>query len=104
MAKISKNNIYAIKYLFAQGLTVDQISAELNLTTDNIQSIIESEKLIVQPPTAKDLMINKTSVKKNNSVSIMTKEASMMNDHNRAKYTEQTQQAKNSHIFNPFDK
>jgi orotate phosphoribosyltransferase-like protein len=102
MAKISKNNIYAIKYLFNQGLTSEQISIELNLTVENIQSVIESENLKIKTPTAKDLMINKTAVKKTNSVSIMTQEASMVNDHNRSKYSQTTE--KPNHIFNPFAK
>lgn len=100
--KISKNNIYAIKYLVAQGMDNKQIADELNLNADNIQAIIVSENLLPKAPTAKDLMINKTAVKKTNSVSIMTQEASMMNDHNRAKHQEKTETP--SHIFNPFNK
>lgn len=102
MAKISKNNIYAIKYLVSQGLNSEQIANELGLSSENIQSIIESENLIPKPPSAKDLMINKTAVKKTNSVSIMTQEASMMNDHNRSKMNS-TKETPN-HIFNPFKK
>jgi len=102
MAKISKNNVYAIKYLFAQGLNAEQMSAELNLSVENIQSVIESENLKITTPSAKDLMINKTAVKKTNSVSIMTQEASMMNDHNRSKI-DSKKEAPN-HIFNPFKK
>lgn len=102
MSKLSKSSIYAIKYLFSQGLTAEQISSEINLSVDNIQSVIESENLVKEPPTAKDLMINQTAVKRTNSVAIMTKEASMMNDHNRTKFSSQ----KNSteHIFRPFNK
>lgn len=102
MAKISKNNMYAIKYLVSQGQTAEQIAEELNLSIDNIQSFIVSENLIPKQPTAKDLMINKTAVKKTNSVSIMTQEASMMNDHNRAKYDQQKKN--NGHIFQPHKK
>jgi orotate phosphoribosyltransferase-like protein len=100
--KISKNNMYAIKYLVAQGLNSEQIASELNLNVDNIQSIIVSENLLSKAPTAKDLMINKTAVKKTNSVSIMTQEASMVNDSNRAQY--QSDSKKSEHIFNPFKK
>lgn len=104
MAKVSKNNIYAIKYLFSQNFTVEQIAAETNLSVDSVQSIIESENLIkINPqPTAKDLMITKTAVKKNNTVAIMTQEASMMNDHNRAKLS--SSQKSPDHIFKPFNK
>lgn len=102
MNKLSKSSIYAIKYLFSQGLNAEQISAEINLSIDNIQGVIESENLIKQPPTAKDLMINQTAVKRTNSVSIMTKEASMMNDQSRAKFT--SQKSSPDHIFRPFNK
>lgn len=102
MSRISKNNTYAIKYLAAQGLDAEGIAKELNLNTENVQAIMVSEDLIPKPPAAKDLMINKTAVKKTNSVSIMTQEASMMNDHNRAKYTQG--QKNTSHIFQPFKK
>jgi orotate phosphoribosyltransferase-like protein len=102
MAKISKNNVYAIKYLFIQGLNAEQMSDELNLSVENIQSVIESENLKITTPSAKDLMINKTAVKKTNSVSIMTQEASMMNDHNRSKIDHKKEAP--SHIFNPFKK
>ncbi|NBX73263.1 MAG: hypothetical protein EBQ89_03075 [Alphaproteobacteria bacterium] len=104
MAKISKNNIYAIKYLFSQNFTLEQIAAETNLSIDSIQAIVESENLIKtnQQPTAKDLMINKTAVKKNNTVAIMTQEASMMNDHNKTKLSHL--QKSPDHIFKPFNK
>lgn len=102
MSKISKNNIYAIKFLVGQGFDNKQIAEELNLNPDNVQSIIVSENLLPKTPTAKDLMINKTAVKKTNSVSIMTQEASMANDHNRTKY--QSDSNKSEHIFNPLQK
>lgn len=102
MSKVSKNNIYAIKHLVSQGLSSEQIAKELNLNLSNVESIIVSENLIPKTPSAKDLMINKTSVKKTNNVSIMTQEASMANDHNRAKY--QTDSTKSEHIFNPLHK
>lgn len=103
MSKVSKNNIYAIKYLFGQGLDAEQISAETKITVNAVQSIIESENLTRPgPPTAKDLMINKTAVKKTNSVAVMTQEASMVNDHNRTKHTQSTKNT--DHIFKPFKK
>jgi hypothetical protein len=106
MAKVSKNNIYAIKYLFAQNLTVDQIASEVNLSIDSVQTVIDSENLSPPipppPPSPKDLMITKTAVKKNNTVAIMTQEASMMNDHNRAKLSSSHKSP--DHIFKPFNK
>ena len=86
----------------SQGFDNKQIADELNLNPDNVQSIIISENLAPKTHTAKDLMINKTAVKKTNSVSIMTQEASMANDHNRSKY--QSDSKKSEHIFNPLEK
>lgn len=102
MAKISKNNIYAIKYLVSQGHEIDYISSETGLSADSIQSIIDSENLAKKPITSKDLMINKTAIKKQNNVSIMTQEASMLNDHNKNKHNKKDNNK--NHIFNPFDK
>lgn len=102
MNKLSKSSVYAIKYLFSQGLNAEQISTEINLSIENIQAVIDAEGLVPQQPTAKDLMINKTSVKRTNSVAIMTQEASMMNDHNRTKFD--SQKNSNDHIFKPFNK
>lgn len=102
--KSSKTNIYAIKYLFEQGLSVEQISEEISLSTDAVQKIIESENIKrIEAPvkTAKDLMINETSVKGIKSVAIMTKEASMMMD-NKAQSFTKTQP--DTHIFKPFSK
>lgn len=103
--KLSKNSIYAVKYLFSQGMSADKISEETGLSIDNVSLVIEEIQSQQKPEikkTAKDLMINETAVKRTNSVSIMTKEASMMNDHNRTKNT--AQQDAPPHIFNPFKK
>lgn len=107
--KLSKNTIYAIKYLVSQGIPVEKISEELNVSIKNINSLIESENLTYPiskdsdpPKTAKDLMINQTAIKRTKSVAIMTQEASMLNDHNKIKYGELSKQQK--HIFNPFQK
>ena len=101
MGKLSKSNVYAIRYLHSQGLDVNQISSEINLSVDKIQSIIDT---IPSPeaPNVKDLMITKTAVKNNNTVAVMTKEASMMNDHNRTKNSNTKQSL--DHIFKPFKK
>lgn len=105
MSKLSKSNVYAIKYLHDRGLNAEQISTEINLSIDKIQEIIDTIATSA-PPNAKDLMITKTAVKNNNTVAVMTKEASMMNDHNRTKNTNQNNgiQKSTSHIFKPFKK
>jgi DNA-binding transcriptional regulator GbsR (MarR family) len=104
MKKLSKNSIYAIKYLFSQGMSADKISEETGLSINNVSIIIEEEikSKTETKQTAKDLMINETAVKRTNSVSIMTKEASMINDHDRTK--NKHKQDSSQHIFNPFKK
>lgn len=100
--KISKSNIYAIKYLLDKGFRVDEISSEINLTTEHIEKIIESEGLANKEAAIKkpkDLMINETAVKRNKTVSIMTKEASMQLDHKTPSL--KTHQS-DTHIFKPF--
>lgn len=104
MNKLSKSSVYAIKYLHAQGLKPEQISSEINLSLEKIQSVIDTIPVVApaELPNAKDLMITKTSVKNNNSVAIMTKEASMMVDHAKTKHQQDTKPT--THIFQPFRK
>lgn len=98
MAKLSKSNIYAIKWLNHIGQDIDDISSELKLTKDQVLGAIEknqpakvttdsdtdpiktASKSTAKKIISKNLMINQTSSKKNNHVMIMTKEASMIND------------------------
>lgn len=104
MAKISKNNIYAIKYLYSQGMGVGDIAKELNLSEENIIPItadLDRAEPATKTVSSKDLMITKTSAKNNNSVAIMTKEASMKNDYDKTNRKPQISN-KESHIFKPL--
>lgn len=85
MAKLSKVNRYAILWLKSQGLSSEVIRKELGVTLKQIESV-ELTQTTQQAQTdsnnrktSKDFMIHETA-NKVNSVAIMTKEASSMND------------------------
>lgn len=91
MARMSKANEYAINWLNSQGKNIEQISQELGLNTKQVQKFLEKTNTLNSSNTietknapvkikSSDLMIRHTAAKKNNSVAIMTKEASEMND------------------------
>lgn len=95
MARLTKAETYAIKWLSSQGKNIDQIAEELKLTEQQVKRTIEKAhassktKNNVKTATekanskAKDLIITKTSGKNINSVAIMTKEASEVSDAHR---------------------
>lgn len=87
MKSLSKNQIYAILYLKdVNNLQIEEICEELNISKDRLQNFIDNDYLLYtknKPPTSKDLMIRQTMSKKENTVAIMTKEASEMNDGSR---------------------
>jgi len=96
MKKLNKSQEYAILYLMSQGKTEQDIVNELKVSQESVKAFVEKNnkaqkkkdsklKTTTSPArlTSKDLMINTTSVKGNKSVSIMTKEASQINDHFR---------------------
>ena len=91
MARLSKLQIYSIKWLNSQGKNIDEIANELNLklTTKQMEKIIPPDVIKEEPvavvPTigVKDLMITSTSGKNNNTIAIMTKDASAAADHAR---------------------
>lgn len=92
MAKLSKANQYAIMWLSSQGNTIENIAEELNLSTEKIQPYIvtnvASDQNIAATKslkTSKDFMI-RHSQNNVNSVSIMTQQASMLNDESKKKY------------------
>lgn len=89
MKSLSKNQIYAILYLKdVNNLDIENIAQELNIAQDRLQHFFDTDYeqyTKKKKPTSKDLMIRETSAKKTNSVAIMTKEASELNDSNRAK-------------------
>jgi len=82
MAKISKTKEYAIRWLLSQQHTTASIAKEVDLPETTIQPLVD-QIISENPPkkiTSPDLMIRHTSSKGLNSVSIMTREASEMND------------------------
>lgn len=85
MAKLSKANKYAILWLKSQGKSIEEIQKELNVTMKQVEStqqpvaIPGAKQQATAHKTSKDFMIHETA-NRVNSVAIMTKEASSMND------------------------
>ena len=93
MSKLTKTEIYAIRWLSFEGLSSNKIAEELKLPENDVIKAIEKHSRTKKDDTeekvrttkssagrSQNLMIRETSGKKLNSVSIMTGEASMMND------------------------
>ena len=111
MARLNKTQQYAILWLNSIGKSVDTIAEDLGIETRQINKVLErAEKpnttnnvQTVSSPVgkslSKDLMIRHTATKKNNSVAIMTKEASELNDQSKQinSFNPKTQK----HIFRP---
>lgn len=108
MSDISNTKKYAIYWMNHSGSDVSSISSELKISKDKILEILgdqvssatRNENKENHKINTKDLMITKTSVKGNNSVAIMTKEASEINDSKRSKYTNQSNDIEKG-IFRP---
>jgi len=87
---ISNTKIYAILWLSHKGKDANEIAKELKIPLESVQDAIDTdinsnnmnkkEDSITQKIDSKNLMITHTSGKKTNSVAIMTKEASEIND------------------------
>jgi hypothetical protein len=111
MARMNKSQQYAILWLNSIGKDQVEIAKELDLELKQVQKTLEKSKNVnqqssvqttsevVNKPTSKDLMIRHTSAKRNNSVAIMTKEASEVNDH--AKKVNPAHPNINKNIFRP---
>ncbi len=109
LMRINKENGYAISWLISQGKSPQDISDELGFTVKQINNFIKNNP-VEQPnipistsstkSKTEDLMIRHTSVKKNNSVAIMTKEASERNDSMRPKL-KNCNKNNDGHIFKP---
>lgn len=107
--KITKNIGYAISWLNNQGNSIEKIADELKLTTEQVTKYIEKncnnkqKELPIKSSStksSKDLMIRHTRDKKINSVSIMTGEASSINDEMRKKNFNKSRDNA-QHIFKP---
>jgi adenosylmethionine-8-amino-7-oxononanoate aminotransferase len=111
MAKLSKNNKYAICWLNSQGYSNKEISEEINvpltqvnrtvkmLTTNEQEETVSEE--VSKKQTSKDFMITRTSEKGNNHVAIMTKTAAQMNDEIGKKNKELINNLDRPGIFRP---
>jgi hypothetical protein len=93
MAKLNKTQIYAICWLNSQNTKTPKIAEELGILENDVIKTIEknsrsktdeADKVKTTKSSAanrsQNLMIRETAQKKTNNVSIMTGEASMMND------------------------
>ena len=107
MARLSKLQIYSIKWLNSQGKNIDEIANELNLklTTKQMEKIIppaviKEEPVAVVPAIGvKDLMITSTSGKNNNTIAIMTKDASAAADHARTSSSQDPRSLNKNSIY-----
>lgn len=102
--KKNKNQEYAILWLNEQNKKPGEIAEELDIGVDKVESVlrVNKEPQKASKSKSKDLMINKTSSKGNKSVSIMTGEASALNDELRKKNVT-TKKDTQSFIFRPND-
>jgi len=85
MSRLSKANKYAILWLKSQNKSNEDIKKELDVTFKQIESVEPAQTQESQSEnnstrkTSKDFMIHETA-NRVNSVAVMTKEASSMND------------------------
>lgn len=110
MARISKTQIYAVRWLHNQNKTVEEISEELNISSKQVKKLLEESFEHKQTPgienassLAKSMIVNKTSGKQNNNVTILTREASAFTD-NKAISSPSTKAKNNNTIFKIHDK
>ena len=112
--KITKNLGYAIHWLSATKLSAEQIATELDLSTSQVTKFLskssETTELATDTPIktrpikSSDLMIRHTNSKNINTVAIMTKEASQINDASRKNINEGVKKYNSDCIFRPKDK
>lgn len=117
MSKLNKIQIYAICWLNSINKSTLDIADELKVTEKQVLTVLEKNtspkteetdnqlKTVTSSATPKitpkDLMINQTSAKKTNSVSIMTKEASELSDELRKKVSSNSKTDQQRGIFRP---
>lgn len=115
MSKLNKVQTYAIRWLHHEGKSSEDIASELSITQNQVEKTLEkysdvqndssSIKTKTEPVGKKsttksqDLMIRHSSNKKTNNVSIMTKEASALND--EIKKSNQFHPKTEQNIFRP---
>jgi hypothetical protein len=109
MAKLNKVQNYAILWLSYKGNSPEQIAEELSIDTKQVNTFLEKQTKATDNPNIKttssvvgdknkNLMIMETSVKRNKSVAIMTKDASAQGDEIKKKTSARNT---NKNIFKP---
>lgn len=113
MARLSKTETYAILWLNSQNQSTEDIAKELALTVKQVTGVVEKNSKTIRGESpiktvsesaaknskSKNLMITHTRDKKTNNVSIMTKEASSLNDELKKDFT--TKRFNENTIFRP---
>lgn len=112
MSRLNKTQIYAIRWLDYQNFAAIKIADELKLTLKQVSNVLEKQSKTAEEnkietkssPVSnktKNFMVNETAVKKTNSVSIMTKEASAMHDELQKKAEQSSVKRTNDAIYRP---
>lgn len=104
MARLSKTQVYAIRWLNHEELSNEKIADELNINIEQVAKTLEknsitSKKKSVPTKTSPVNIINTTAGKGINGVSIMTKEGSETGD--TVKKSSSIQSAIHKSIFRP---
>lgn len=115
ISKVNKTQSYAILWMNSQGMSIDQISKELNITEKQIHGVLEKNSQIpdaliktktssVAPKDSKTkgLMITE-SLSKKAKVAIMTKEASSLNDTLKHQVPSESITKRDKGIFRPSE-
>jgi hypothetical protein len=100
---------YAIYYLYDTGLNEKEISKKLDITLKIVKESIKNRpveknkkiKTTSNKVNSKDLMITQTAGKGTKSVSIMTKEASQVNDEFKKRISPTISRTAKNSIFRP---
>lgn len=110
MARINKVQKYAALWLNSQGWDLTKIANELSLTNSQVKNVVENPEVTAAAAIktvsssmgtspSKNLMINESPGKR--SVSIMTKEASELNDDLKKKSSAPVSSKIQQGIFRP---
>ena len=118
MSRLNKTQNYAILWLSSQGMAIEAIAKELSVKENQISNFIkknlenkknDDDKQAIKTASSpvskissKNLMINQTASKNSRNVSIMTKEASSLNDSLKDSMISKTSR-NNSAIFRPSE-
>jgi len=106
MARLSKTQLHAIRWLNHQSYSNEKIASELGLNIDQVVKALEKYSNASTEPQVPiktqpvNNIINKTAGKGIGGVTIMTKEASEMSDESYKK-NNKTNPAINNSIFRP---